>query len=72
MIKALEAKTSIAFNFAFANRTTLLCFSPFYLKIDVNFKIPPLNEQIFNSAIELVIPTGISTEAKAEKQKLVK
>ena len=66
-IKALEIKTSILLNLAFANSTILSCFFFFFLIIDLYYLIPAVIAQILNPIAELVIPIGIpSKEAKAE------
>ena len=55
-IKAITLKTSIVFNFAFANNTILLYFFLFFLN-DLYFWVPAVNAQIFNYIAELAIPT---------------
>ena len=55
-IKALEIKTS-TINFVFADRTILSFFFFFFLIIDVDFLIPAVIVQIFDSNVELTIPT---------------
>ena len=68
-IKALEIKTSMLFNLDFANKTILSWFFFFFLIIDLQFLIPAVTAQIFDSPVELVIPIGIPTkEAKAEME----
>ena len=60
-------KTSILFDFDFANSTILSCFFIYFLVIDLYFLIPVVIAQIFDHIAELVIPIGIPTkEAKAE------
>ena len=55
------------FNLNFANKTILSCFFFFFLIIDLNFLVPAIITQIFNSIAELIILIGIpSKEAKAE------
>ena len=66
-IKALKIKTSMIFNFNFANNIILLCF--FFLIIDLHFLIAVVIAQIFHPIAELIIPIGIPTkEAKAEME----
>ena len=66
-IKALEIKTSILFNLAFAKNTILSCFFFFFLIIDLCFLIAEVIAQILNPIAELAIPIGIPTkEAKSE------
>ena len=57
-IKALENKTSMAFNSAFANNPILLCFL-FFLIIHLYFLILAAVKQIFIAAAELAKPAGI-------------
>ena len=60
-------KTSILFDFDFANSTILSCFFISFLVIDLYFLIPVVIVQIFDHIAEPVIPIGIPTkEAKAE------
>ena len=58
-IKALEIKTSILFNWDFANNTILSCFFFFFLVIDLYYFSPVVIAQIFNPTPELVIPIEI-------------
>ena len=58
-IKALENKTSMAFNSAFANNPILLCFLFFFLIIHLYFLILAAVAQIFIAAAELAKPAGI-------------
>ena len=68
-VKALEIKTSILFNWDFANNTILACFFLLLLFIDLYFLIPANITQILYLIAELVIPIGIPTkEAKADME----
>ena len=59
-IKALENKTSMAFNSAFANNPILLCFLFFFfLIIHLYFLILAAVTQIFIAAAELAKAAGI-------------
>ena len=58
MIKALEIKTSIAFNFGFANNSILSCVF-FFSIIDLYLLIYAVIAQNFKPTPELVIPSGI-------------
>ena len=63
-IKALEIKTSILFNFDFANNTILSCFFFFFLTIDLYFLVPAVIAKSFSPIVILIgIP---SKEAKVE------
>ena len=53
-IKALETRTSIAFNLAFHSNTVLSCFFLFYLIIDSHFLILAVITLICNPTAELV------------------
>ena len=54
-------------NLVFANNAILLCFSFFFLIIDLYFLLLVAIAQIYHPIAELVIPTGIpSKESKAE------
>ena len=66
--ETLEIKTSMLFNFAFANDTISLRFFFFLLTIDLFFSIPAVIAQVFNPIAELVITIGIPK--KKQKQKL--
>ena len=55
-IKAWKVKTSIVFNFAFANNSILLYFFLFFLN-DLYFWVLAVNAQIFNYIAEPTIPT---------------
>ena len=66
MIKALEIKTSMVFNSDFANNSILSCLFFFSYILHLYFLIPAAIAQVSNSIAELVIPIGISIEAKAE------
>ena len=69
MIKALEIKISMLFNFDLANNTISSCFFFFFLIIDLYFLIPAVIAQIFNPIAKLVIPIEIPTkEAKEEME----
>ena len=58
-IEILEIKTSILFNFVFANSTILLCLSLFvFLVIDLCLLIPAVIPEIVIPAAELAIPKG--------------
>ena len=57
-IEALEIKTSVLFNLAFANNTILSCFFFCFLIIDIYFLISAATEQTFDPIAELVIPIG--------------
>ena len=66
-MKALEIRTSIAFNLSFPNKTILLCFFFFFFIIDLYFLIPEVSGQMFILTEEFVIPTETRTnEANAE------
>ena len=68
-IKFLEIKTSMLFNFGFANNIVLSCFFFVFLISDLYILIPAVIAQIFNPIIELVTPIGVPTkEAKAEME----
>ena len=55
------------FNLDFVNNTIFSCFFFFCLIIDLQFLIPAVVAEIFNSVAELVISVGItSKEAKKE------
>ena len=67
LIQALEIKTSMAFQLAFAKNTILSCSFFFFLITDLYFLIPAVITQIFIVAAELAIPTGIQIkEVKVE------
>ena len=67
MIKALEIRTSIVYNFVFPSNIILACFFFFLFITDFYFIISAVIAQIFNPIAELVIPTGIATnEVNAE------
>ena len=67
MIKTLQIKTSILFDFDIANNIILSCFSFFFLIIDLYFLILAGIAQIFNPIAEFVIAIGIPIkEAKSE------
>ena len=66
-IKALEIKTSMVFNLAFANNAILSCFFFFFWTIYLYFLIRAVFTQIFIATAELVIPTRMPTnDLKAE------
>ena len=68
-MKALEIKTSILFNLAFAKNTILSSFFLLFVIIDFYFLIPAVIAQIFNRTLEFAIPTGIPPkEEKAETE----
>ena len=57
------------FNLFLANNTILLCFSFFFLIINLNYLIPSVVTQIFNLIAELVILIRIqSKETKTENE----
>ena len=62
-IKASKIRTSIVFSLSFPNNTILSCFYSFFFVIYLYFLIPPVIAQIFILISELVIPTGITTNA---------
>ena len=59
MIKTFEVKTSMLFNLAFANNTTLSCFSNFFLITDLYVLIAAVIKQTFNPIAEFVISIRI-------------
>ena len=66
MIKALDIKSSVVFNYVFTNNTILTCFFPFFLIIHLYFLIPAVIAQVFNPISEFVIPIGMLTKAEIE------
>ena len=65
-IKALEIKTSKLFNLVFTSNTTLSCFFPSSLFIDLCFLISAVITKNFNPTEVLAIPTAISTKVAKE------
>ena len=64
-IEVLEMKTSILFNFDLSNKTILSCL--FFFSTIIDFVIPSVFAQIFNSTVELLIPIEIQIkEGEAE------
>ena len=69
-MKTSEIKTSTLFNLDFANGNILLCFSFFFLIIDLYFLIHVVITQIFKHFANLVIAIWIITkEAKADMER---
>ena len=69
-----EIKISILFNLDFATNNILLCFSFFFLIIDLYVWIPVTIAQIFDRIAELAIPIGRAskeTDAQIEIHQVV-
>ena len=69
MIKALETKTSLLFNFDFASNTILSCLFLFFFNYWIYLLIPAVIAQIFDPIAELELGIPIK-EAKAEIEKV--
>ena len=60
-MKALESRTSIAFNRYFPKNSIISCFFVFYFYIiNLYFLIPAVIRQTFIPTAELLIPTKIN------------
>ena len=71
LIKALDVKTSIACNLAFASSIILFWFLFFFLMIDLYFAIPVVNAQIFNPTRTFKITYKNTTNDSRNKNKKI-
>ena len=73
-MKTLEIRTSLVFNFDFANNTILSCFFFFRFIIYLHFLIPVVIAKSLIRTTELIILTGkqiYAANAKIETQPLI-
>ena len=69
MVKELEIESFMQSKLVFANNAISLFFFFFFLIIDLHFLVDAIIAQIFDSIVELIIPSQISIkEAKTEME----